>query len=510
MAAAKLCMDAAADVPGSSLVTVMSRNGVEFGIRVAGTGDRWYTAPVGPADGLFFPGYGPDDANPDMGDSAITETLGIGGFAMAASPSITTFVGGTPADALAASRSMRRITLAPHPAFPLPPLNFVGSPSGIDVLKVLDTGELPLINTGIAHREAGRRADRRRDRHRPARGVPRGGARPRRAGATGRGGDMIEPGVVLIAIGGNALVHEGESGSLCRQQERSAAFARQVVELVEAGWRVLVTHGNGPQVGFILRRGELVAPDATVEGLPELPLWLAVADSQGGIGHLLCLAIDDALIAHDRPERAVAVLTHVEVDADDPAFGHPTKPIGGLLTADSARRRVAEEGWSVVETAPGVYRRVVPSPAPTAILEAAQVRTLADAGAVVIAAGGGGIPLVSRDGQWAAVDAVVDKDRSSALLAARDRGRHDGAGHRGRRGLRRLRPADPACAARRHRGRDAGPPRRRAVPRGLHGPEGRVRAALRRGRRPPVDHHLARTPAGRTGRQGGHPHPRPP
>ena len=95
---------------------------------------------------------------------------------------------------------------------------------------------------------------------------------------------MIDPGVVLIAIGGNALVHEGESGSLCRQQERSAAFARQVVELVEAGWRVLVTPGNGPQVGFILRRGELVAPDATVEGLPELPLWLAVADSQGASG----------------------------------------------------------------------------------------------------------------------------------------------------------------------------------------------------------------------------------
>ena len=223
MAAAKLCMDAAAHVPDSSLVTVMSRNGVEFGIRVAGTGDRWYTAPVGPADGLFFPGYGPDDANPDMGDSAITETLGIGGFAMAASPSITTFVGGTPADALAASRSMRRITLAPHPAFPLPPLNFAGSPSGIDVLKVLDTCELPLINTGIAHREAGVGPDRRRHRHRPTRGVPRGGARPGR----GRGsGDMIEPAtVVLIAIGGNALVHEGESGSLCRQQERSAAFA---------------------------------------------------------------------------------------------------------------------------------------------------------------------------------------------------------------------------------------------------------------------------------------------
>jgi carbamate kinase len=229
---------------------------------------------------------------------------------------------------------------------------------------------------------------------------------------------VIDPGVVLIAIGGNALVRDGESGSVRRQQERSAAFARQVVELVEAGWRVLVTHGNGPQVGFILRRGELVAPEAIVEGLPELPLWLAVADSQGGIGHLLCLAIDDALIAHDRPERAVAVLTHVEVDADDPAFGHPTKPIGGVLTADLARQRVAEDGWSVVETVPGVFRRVVASPVPTAILEAAQLRTLADAGAVVIGAGGGGIPVVRQDGQWSAVDAVVDKDRSSALLAA--------------------------------------------------------------------------------------------
>ena len=155
MAAAKLSLDAAADVPGSTVVTAMARNGTEFGLRVAGSAGEWFTAEVGPAHGLFFPGYGPADANPDLGDSAITETLGIGGFAMAASPAITRFVGGTPADALAATRSMRRITVAAHPAFPLPPLNFVGSPSGIDVLRVLDTGVLPLINTGIAHREAG-------------------------------------------------------------------------------------------------------------------------------------------------------------------------------------------------------------------------------------------------------------------------------------------------------------------------------------------------------------------
>jgi hypothetical protein len=155
MAGAKLALDAAVGIEHSTLVTAMARNGVEFGLRVAGTGERWFTAPVGPADGLFFPGYGIEDANPDLGDSAITETLGIGGFAMAASPAITRFVGGTPDDALAISRSMRRITLAPHPAFPLPPLNFAGSPSGIDVLRVLDTGVLPVINTGIAHKQAG-------------------------------------------------------------------------------------------------------------------------------------------------------------------------------------------------------------------------------------------------------------------------------------------------------------------------------------------------------------------
>lgn len=155
MASAKLSMDAALGIENSTLVTAMARNGVEFGLRVAGTGDEWFTTPVEAADGLFFPGYGPDDANPDLGDSSITETLGLGGFAMGASPAITQFVGGTPDDAIAATQSMRRITMSRHPAFPLPPLNFVGTPSGIDVLKVLDTGVLPLINTGIAHKLAG-------------------------------------------------------------------------------------------------------------------------------------------------------------------------------------------------------------------------------------------------------------------------------------------------------------------------------------------------------------------
>lgn len=155
MASAKLATSAAEGIANSSIVTTMARNGVDFGLRVAGTGDTWFTTPVGPADGLFFPGYTIEDANPDLGDSAITETLGLGGFAMAASPAITRFVGGSPDDALAITRRMRRITAQPHQAFPLPPLNFAGTPSGIDVLKVLDTGELPVINTGIAHKQAG-------------------------------------------------------------------------------------------------------------------------------------------------------------------------------------------------------------------------------------------------------------------------------------------------------------------------------------------------------------------
>jgi hypothetical protein len=133
----------------------MARNGVDFGIRLSGTGDAWFTTPVGVPDGLYFPGYGPDDANPDLGDSAITETFGIGGFAMAAAPAIVRFVGGSPTDALEFTRLMGRITLARNPSYALPPLGFVGTPTGIDARRVVDSGIAPVINTGIAHRQAG-------------------------------------------------------------------------------------------------------------------------------------------------------------------------------------------------------------------------------------------------------------------------------------------------------------------------------------------------------------------
>lgn len=155
MAACKAMLDASAGVPNSSLVTAMARNGVEFGIRVSGTAGAWFSAPAPRVDGLFFPGYRAADAAPDLGDSAITETAGIGGFAMAAAPAIVQFVGGSLQEALANTREMTHITLGRNSALTLPALEFSGTPAGIDARKVVDTGIAPIINTGIAHREAG-------------------------------------------------------------------------------------------------------------------------------------------------------------------------------------------------------------------------------------------------------------------------------------------------------------------------------------------------------------------
>jgi hypothetical protein len=155
MAACKAMLDAGHGVPHSSMVTVMARNGVEFGIRLSGTGDRWFTAPAPLVEGLYFSGFSAADAALDLGDSAITETSGIGGFAMGTAPAIVQFVGGSPQDAIAYTREMGHITLGENPGFTLPALNFSGTPSGIDARKVVDTGIAPLINTGIAHRLAG-------------------------------------------------------------------------------------------------------------------------------------------------------------------------------------------------------------------------------------------------------------------------------------------------------------------------------------------------------------------
>ena len=155
MAACKAMLDAAAGVAGSSMVIAMARNGVNFGVRLSGTGDAWFEAPANPVDGLYFPGYTVADAAADLGDSAITETAGVGGFAMAAAPAIVKFVGGTPTDAMHHSLRMRAITLGSNPAFSLPALDFAPGAAGIDARKVVDSGVLPVINSGIAHKVAG-------------------------------------------------------------------------------------------------------------------------------------------------------------------------------------------------------------------------------------------------------------------------------------------------------------------------------------------------------------------
>lgn len=155
MAACKAMCDAAHGVEGSTVVTTMARNGTDFGIRVSGLGERWFTAPVSQPDGLYFSGYSSEDASGDIGDSTITETAGIGGFAMAAAPAIVTFVSGTPKDALNATLEMYEITVGEHPAFTIPQLDFRGTPVGIDIRKVVELDITPRINTGIAHKNAG-------------------------------------------------------------------------------------------------------------------------------------------------------------------------------------------------------------------------------------------------------------------------------------------------------------------------------------------------------------------
>jgi carbamate kinase len=220
----------------------------------------------------------------------------------------------------------------------------------------------------------------------------------------------------VVAIGGNALIHDGQQGTIAEQYDNARETAQHIAALVAAGWGVVVTHGNGPQVGFILLRSELVPDDAPI---PKLSLEMSVADSQGGIGHILGQALLNELAARGLPDRVVCVLTHVVVDARDPAFREPTKPIGPFYTKAQADERAARDGWTMVEDAGRGYRRVVASPEPIRIVEEAQIRALVDAGFVVIAVGGGGIAVTeSEPGVYRGAEAVIDKDRASALLGA--------------------------------------------------------------------------------------------
>jgi len=220
----------------------------------------------------------------------------------------------------------------------------------------------------------------------------------------------------VIAIGGNALIRDGQRGTIAEQFENATGTARHIAALVADGWRVVVTHGNGPQVGFILLRSELIGESA---GIPRLSLDMSVADSQGGIGHILGNALLNELGARGLRDRVACLLTHVVVDPGDPAFTHPTKPIGPAYTAEEAAVKRERDGWAMVEDSGRGYRRIVPSPHPLRIVEEGQIAALVSAGFVVIAAGGGGIPVVEEPpAGYRGVEAVIDKDRASALLAS--------------------------------------------------------------------------------------------
>ena len=224
-------------------------------------------------------------------------------------------------------------------------------------------------------------------------------------------------GTALVAIGGNALVTDNEHASIADQFAASQQIAASVRTLVEDGWQVVVTHGNGPQVGFILRRSDLVARLAPE--IPRLSLDLCVADSQGGLGYILANSLTNELRAARLPAHVAAVITHVVVSSNDPAFQAPSKPIGSFYTQEEAERLRRSEGWSVVEDSGRGWRRVVPSPRPLRILELASIAALVREGTVVVAGGGGGIPVVEHeDGRFTGVEAVVDKDFASALLAS--------------------------------------------------------------------------------------------
>ena len=221
---------------------------------------------------------------------------------------------------------------------------------------------------------------------------------------------------VVVAIGGNALIGEGERGTIAEQFGNARAAACEVASLVEAGWRVVVTHGNGPQVGFILLRSEMIENSVFI---PRLSLDMCVADSEGGVGYIVHNSLQNEFGRRGLPNRSVCILTQTVVDQNDPAFTRPTKPIGPAYSAAEAAERRTRDGWAMVEDAGRGYRRVVPSPTPVRIVETAAIRALLAAGFVVVAAGGGGIPVVeTAPGVYAGVEAVIDKDLASAYLAA--------------------------------------------------------------------------------------------
>jgi carbamate kinase len=216
----------------------------------------------------------------------------------------------------------------------------------------------------------------------------------------------------VVAIGGNSLVRAGERGTVEEQRRNLESTCEGIAAVLAAGYQVVVTHGNGPQVGDALLRSELAA-----EQVPELPLDVCGAETQASIGYLLQQTLQEPLRRRGLSRPIITVVTQVLVSRRDPAFDHPTKPIGPFYTLEQAEKRRRSLGWHMVEDARRGYRRVVPSPEPRVILELAGIQGALSSGALVIACGGGGIPVVFEQDRLVGVDAVIDKDRASSLLA---------------------------------------------------------------------------------------------
>lgn len=220
--------------------------------------------------------------------------------------------------------------------------------------------------------------------------------------------------VAVVAIGGNSLIKSKQHQTVEDQYKAAQETATHLVDMIEAGWDIAVGHGNGPQVGFILRRSEIAAK---VEGMHELPLDVCGADSQGAIGYSLQQNIQNELKNRGIEKPATTVITQVRVDPNDPAFQAPAKPIGTFMDEDEAKKRRDELGWDVVEDAGRGWRRVVASPLPVEIMELDAIKALIESGAITITVGGGGIPVIQTDDGIKGTAAVIDKDFASAFLA---------------------------------------------------------------------------------------------
>jgi carbamate kinase len=226
---------------------------------------------------------------------------------------------------------------------------------------------------------------------------------------------MTERKVAVVAIGGNSLIKDKQHQSVEDQYQAAKDTTEHIADMIEAGWDVAIGHGNGPQVGFILRRSEIAHK---VEGMHEIPLDVCGADSQGAIGYALQQTLQNELYRREIKKPVATIITQVLVDKEDPAFKNPSKPIGGFMDEAEAMQRRKEMDWAVVEDAGRGWRRVVASPLPKEVVELDSIQALITAGVVVITVGGGGIPVIDKgEGQYVGTAAVIDKDFASSLLA---------------------------------------------------------------------------------------------